>query len=168
MQQNSPRIDLRPGVTKPVVLLITRRQVNDQDLASVLDGLRILTAAREDIWRYRGQMSLVVDGYKEDPRELIEIPEVRALIETLCEAWPFWGFFFNRLDESLKILAGCQCACSYPGNGTVEIDIGKLSVFIQKGFDGMNELFDKHGFPEEELDAMSVELVEYFGIESSP
>ena len=164
MREPSPRIDLRPGVTKPVVLLITRRQLDEQDLASILDGLKILTAAREDVWRYRGQMSLVVDGFNDDPRELIEIPAVRLLVTNLCQAWPYWAFFFNQVDDSLKILAGCQCAINYPGGGAVEIDIGKLSALIQRGFDGMNELFDKHAFPESECEAMSLGLVEYFGI----
>lgn len=166
MPPNNPRIDLRPGVTKPVVLLITKRQVDDHDLASILDSLRILTAAREDVWRYRGQMALVVNGYNEDPRELVEIHEVRSIIRAICEAWPYWGFFMNQVDESLKILAGCVCANSYPGGGAIEVDIKTLSAFIQQGFDGMNALFDKHGFPEHELEAMSLELVEYFGIGS--
>ena len=32
----SPRIDLRPGVTDPVVLMISRRQVEAFDIASVM------------------------------------------------------------------------------------------------------------------------------------
>ncbi len=76
----TPRIDLRKGVTDPVVLMISRRQVEQQDLASVLDALKLFTATREDAWRYRGQMSLVVDGYNHDPRDLVNIPEVRSLL----------------------------------------------------------------------------------------
>jgi hypothetical protein len=83
-----PRIDLRKGVTDPVVLMISRRQVEEQDLASVLDSLKVFTATREDVWRYRGQMSLVVDGYNQDPRDLVDIPEVRSLIKRLGAEWP--------------------------------------------------------------------------------
>ena len=66
----SPRLDLRPGVSEPVVLLISRREVEAGDLASVLSRLKVFLATREDAWLYRGQMTLVVDGYNNDPREL--------------------------------------------------------------------------------------------------
>jgi hypothetical protein len=89
-----PRLDLRKGVTDLVVLMISRRQVEQQDLASVLDALKLFTATREDAWRYRGQMSLVVDGYNHDPRDLVDIPEVRSLLKRLGAEWPYWGFFF--------------------------------------------------------------------------
>ena len=164
MHPLTPRIDLRPGITEPVVLMISRRQVRDRDLESILDSLKPLTAAREDTWLYRGQMTLVVDGYNFDPRELIEIAEVRTLVKDLCAAWPYWGFFMNQVDDSLKILASCICADSFPGSGAAEIDVQKLNAFISQGFDGMNALFDKHGFPEKELELMSLGLVEYFGL----
>jgi hypothetical protein len=50
-----PRLDLRKGVTDPVVLMISKRQVEQQDLASVLDSLKVFTATREDAWLYRGR-----------------------------------------------------------------------------------------------------------------
>jgi hypothetical protein len=49
-----PRLDLRPGVTEPVVLLISRREVEAGDVASVLSRLKVFVATREDAWRYRG------------------------------------------------------------------------------------------------------------------
>ena len=36
----TPRLDLRRGVTEPVVLVISRRQVETGDMASVLAGLK--------------------------------------------------------------------------------------------------------------------------------
>ena len=44
----SPRIDLRPGITEPVVLAISRRQVQSHDMPSVLSRLKVLMATRED------------------------------------------------------------------------------------------------------------------------
>lgn len=70
-----------------------------------------------------GQMSLVVDGYNHDPRELVDIPEVRHFLKRLAAQWPYWGFFLNQ------------------------------------AFAGMNALFDQYGFPEHELEAMSMGLV---------
>jgi hypothetical protein len=36
----TPRFDLRPGVTEPVILMISRRQVESADVASVLSKLK--------------------------------------------------------------------------------------------------------------------------------
>jgi len=69
--------------------MISRREVEAADLASVLSRLKVFLATREDAWLYRGQMTLVVDGYNNDPRELVDIPEVRALLRRLEAEWPY-------------------------------------------------------------------------------
>ena len=161
MSTSNPRIDLRPGVTEPVVLMISRRQVQERDLASVLESLKPFTAAREDAWLYRGQMALVVDGYNEDPRELVDIAEVRVFLKSLYEAWPYWAFFFDKVDDSIKILGSCVCGVAFPGRGAVEMDVEKLGDFLRRGFHGLNLLFDKHGFPEPDLEVMSLGLAQY-------
>lgn len=48
-----PPLELRKGVTDPVVLMISRRQVERQELASALDALRVFTATREDANHWR-------------------------------------------------------------------------------------------------------------------
>lgn len=120
-------MDLRPGVQEPVVLLISRREVEQADLASVLSRLRVFLATREDAWRYRGQMTLVVDGYNHDPRELVDIPEVRTLLRRLEVEWPYWAFFFNQVDDSIKLLLSCVAGSRYLGNGAVEMDADLVS-----------------------------------------
>ena len=64
----SPRIDLRPGVTQPVVLMLSRRQIKACDVASVVAELKPFLATREDAWLYRGQMARTLDRYNHDPR----------------------------------------------------------------------------------------------------
>jgi hypothetical protein len=156
----SPRIDLRPGVSKPVLLMISRRQVEEADIASVLFNLKPFLATREDAWLYRGQMVLSVDGYNEDPRELVDIPEVRSFLYELEQQWPYWAFFLNQVDDSIKLLTSCVCGTRFPGRGAVEIDAYKLGDFLNRAFAGMNTIFEKHGFPENELESMSRGLSE--------
>ena len=155
-----PRIDLRPGVTEPVVLLISRREVEQVDLASVLARLKVFRATREDAWLYRGQMSLVVDGYNSDPRELVDIPEVRNLLRRLEAAWPYWAYFFNQVDDSIKLLLSCAAGKAFLGGGAVEMDPELVGQVLGHGFGGMNLIFEEHGFPEADLEAQSHGLVE--------
>lgn len=156
----SPRQDLRPGVTEPVVLMISRREVETADLDSVLSRLKVFRAAREDAWRYRGQMTLVVDGYNSDPRELVDILEVRTLLRRLEAAWPFWAFFFNQVDDSIKLLLSCAAGHRFLGRGAVEMDAELVAQALSRGFGGMNIIFEEHGFPESDLEAQSLGLVE--------
>jgi len=164
---SKPHQDLRPGVTEPVIIMISRRQVESNDMASVVNELKILLASREDCWLYRGQVSLVVDGYEDDPRELVDIAEVRSFLRDFTVQWPYWAFFFNQVDDSIIFLGSCVCGKSYPGGGTVEMDVDKIKQFLLDGFKGMNALFDKHGFPEAELEIMSrglIEVIEQAGL----
>src|ERR1017187_9114758 len=116
------RFDLRPGLKDLVVLLISRRAVEAMDIDSVTKSLGILLATREDVAFYRGQMALVLDGWDEDPRALVDIPQVRTFLRAFNDAWPYWAYFFNQVDDSIMILGSCVCGSNYPGNGTVEID----------------------------------------------
>ena len=150
-----PRVDLRPGVTEPVVLMFSRREVEAGDALSAVDRLNALFCSREAIWRYRGQVSLVVDGYNDDTRELVDIPEVRAVLREFDARWPYWAFLFNQVDDSIKLLGSCLCAERYLGRGQVEVDPEKLRTFLLRGFAAMNALFNDHGFPESELEVMS-------------
>ena len=154
------RPDLRPGVSEPVVLLISRREVEQADLASVLSRLRVFLATREDAWLYRGQMTLVVDGYNNDPRELVDIPEARTLLRRLESEWPYWAFFFNQVDDSIKLLLSCVAGSRYLGNGAVEMDADLVAAAMARAFGGMNAVFERFNFPEEELELMSRGFVE--------
>ena len=155
-----PRIDLRPGVSEPVVLLISRREVEQADLSSVLSRLKVFLATREDAWLYRGQMTLVVDGYNNDPRELVDIPEVRTLLRGLEAEWPYWAFFFNQVDDSIKLLLSCVAGSRYLGNGAVEMDADLVAGAMARAFGGMNAVFERFNFPEDELELMSRGFVE--------
>jgi len=154
------RMDLRPGVSEPVVLLISRREVEQADLPSVLARLKVFLATREDAWRYRGQMTLVVDGYNHDPRELVDIPEVRTLLRRLEAEWPYWAFFFNQVDDSIKLLLSCVAGSRYLGNGAVEMDADLVAAAMARAFGGMNSVFERFNFPEDELELMSRGFVE--------
>jgi hypothetical protein len=140
--------------------MISRREVEAADLPSVLSRLKVFLATREDAWRYRGQMTLVVDGYNDDPRELVDIPEVRALLRGLEAAWPYWAYFFNQVDDSIKLLLSCVAGHRFLGRGAVEMDADLVARALARGFGGMNAVFDRFGFPEDDLEKMSNGLVE--------
>lgn len=156
----APHVDLRRGVVEPVALLISRHEVEGGDPLPVVDRLLALLCTPEAIWRYRSQMSLVVEGYNDDPREIVDIAEIRAFLRDLDRHWPYWAFFFNQLDGSISLLAGCVCGSFYPGGGVVQIDKVKLGHFLARGIAAMRTLFDDYAFPEVEFGGTSSGVVE--------
>ena len=158
---NRPALDLRPGITDPVMIVISRRQVEEADLDSVMANLRLLSATREDVRRYRGQAVLTVDGYNDDNRELVDIASVRALLKSMYQSWPYFAFFLNQVDDSIKLLASCACGAEYLGGGAVRMDAGKLGEFMHTGFDGINIMCEKHGFSEQELEVTVEGFAQY-------
>lgn len=155
-----PRIDLRPGVTEPVVLLISRREIESGDITSVISRLKPFLASRDDAWLYRGQMTLVIDGYDNDPRELVDIHQVRVFLRRLDEEWPYWAYFFNQVDDTIKLYLSCLCGTDFPGGGAVELDTKKLQEVLMDGFTVMNSVFDRFSFPESELETQSRGVIE--------
>jgi hypothetical protein len=149
------RIDLRPGVTEPVVLMFSRREVEAGDPMPAIGRLKALLSSREAIWKYRGQMSLVVAGYDDDPRELVDVAKVRSFLRAFDRVWPYWAYYFNQVDDSIKLYLACLCGASYPGRGAVEIDPELLGSLMRRGFAAMNSLFEEYGFPEAELEVIS-------------
>jgi hypothetical protein len=155
-----PFLGFRPGVGEPVVLMISRREVEAADLNSVLSRLKAFLATPRGCLALPGQMTLVVGGYNNDPRELVDIPEVRVLLRALEAEWPYWAFFFNQVDDSIKLLLSCVAGCQFLGRGAVEMDADLVAGALARAFGGMNIVFDRFGFPEAELDTMSNGLVE--------
>lgn len=156
----SSRLDLRPGDGEPVVLLISRREVDQADPQSVVSRLKVLLASREDAWRYRGQMTRVVDGYNNAPRELVNISEVRSLLRRLEAEWPHWAFFFNYVDDSIKLMLSCMAGSRHLGNDAVEMHAELMAAAMARAFGSMNTVFERFNFPEDELELMSRGFVE--------
>ncbi|MCA8994086.1 MAG: hypothetical protein KDA88_19045 [Planctomycetaceae bacterium] len=80
---------LRPGIAEPVFLMFSRQQIETGDIGEPLAFLRGLTATPRAALDYCGRISLMVDGYNDDPREIFEISEVRAFIKGLDAQWPY-------------------------------------------------------------------------------
>jgi hypothetical protein len=158
-QNNSLR--LRGGVTDPVILLISRGAVDTCDVERVFKhSIRFLMASREDVILYRQQVSIVFEGWDEDPRELVDVPEVRSFVKRMAARWPEWAYFFNQQDAIIHLWLSCLVGKSFPGAGAVEIDVNLLKKELVNAFNGMNAMHLLHGLSEKDLEVQSLGLVE--------
>lgn len=146
--------DLRPGVRDPIFFVLSRQQIERMEIDESLVFLRSLLPPNRpgDIWALKGRISLAVDGYDHDPRELFEIPEVCQYLRAIDDLWPFWFFFFSQADESLTVLAMCLASAIEVNPGEAYVDPERIRRILERGFSAVNRLFDTYDFdPAENL-----------------
>lgn len=153
---------LRLGFTEPLGFVISRQEVEEHALARVLSRLKPLVADSSEAWRYKGQVTLVVSGYEDDPRSLVDVPEVRLMLRDLEAGWKEWPFFLNQVDDSIKLLIASSAGERFDGGGWVELSRDRLSQMLLRGLVGIKCVFERYGFPESELQALSAGLIEVF------
>ena len=142
--------------------MLSRRQVETCDLAEPLVLLRRLTADRQTAIDFCGRISLVVDGYNDDPRELFEVPEVRAYIKRLDQAWPYWFFFLSQIDESIKLLESSLCDTIEVVPGVTSIDLDQLERSLARHFTAMHRLREALGLPEDLCEEVAEGIIGMF------
>ena len=150
---------LRPGIAEPVFLMFSRRQVDTCDFAEPLEFLRGLTADPRAALDYCGRISLVVDGYNDDPREIFEVPEVRTFIKGLDRQWPYWFFFLSQADDSIKLLESCLCDTIEVMPGVASIYLKQMERALVRHFAAMNRLCEALNVPEEKIEEISEGII---------
>jgi len=111
-----------------------------------------------------------IDGYETHPDELHSIPEVRRFYSAFRRVWPYWLYFCNLDDDTLKVMVfSCletlstakvagQTRC------VVELDPRELVYFIKSGFPPMNALCLRAGLSELAIYGRTKDVLEYFDI----
>ncbi len=155
---------LRQAVNDPVVLVISREQIETGNQFEVLQFLFALvpTDNPSHAWSLKGRVSLVISGYNSDERELYEIPEVCEYLRSIDQEWPFWFFFLSQADESIKVVAMCLGKATKVAPGLTRFDQDAWSTFMERSFSAVNYLFDTYGFPESESEILSEGIMQVF------
>ena len=138
-----------------IMLKITREEILSGNYVSALERLHVLTDTTQNVLRYRESLAFMVEGYDDDPRELPEIPEVRAYFKALSQAWPHWLWFLTRSFGAIPLLLMLLCKTQAlptdePGKfgGHIEslTELQRtLTDLLMRG----NALFEAHAVPEE-------------------
>ena len=95
-----------PGL---VLLTISRSDIESQVTGSILERLLILIDTTENITLYKESLMFQVEGYDDDPRELCEVPEVRAFFGKITQEWPFFVWFIARGLGGLAFYFSLHC-----------------------------------------------------------
>ncbi len=144
-----------PAVLEPVILVLPRPQIEAGDIDEAIDLLQKLVSDPAAMLSCCGRVSLVIDGYNDDPRELFEIAEVRVFIQALDERWPYWYFFLSQADDSIKLLESCLCDSIEVVPGVNAIDTEQLTASLKRHFTALNRLCETINLPEHRAEEIS-------------
>jgi hypothetical protein len=143
------RLDFRPAIQEPVYLVLLRQQVESGDQQETMAFLQHIIASPDHALEFMGRVSLIVDGYNDDARELFEVPEVRRYIKALDDQWAFWFFFLSQADDSIKILESCLCDTIEVIPGVASIDLEQMERSLARHFTALNRLCEALAIPDE-------------------
>lgn len=150
-----PRARLSPAKNERVVVEFARRHIESGDIAEMLEILKPLAATRENAERFEGRVTFYFSGWDDDPRELAEIPEIRAWFNKLTAEWPYWLHFVEKEGDTLFLALRLLCAGQYVQGkeagmvGWEFADLRKFEAKVLALFGHMNQLYDRLGLPEE-------------------
>lgn len=156
-----------------VVSIIGREEIEQRDTSYVRSLFDRLTKTKELAAHCQGSVELAFHGYDDDPRELYEIPDVRAFVPCLVEALPELFFFVYTGDkaQSLKMIALCLSDLEVAErdygqrNVRVEFKTQKMAEFLQSHFPGLNHMTEWLEMPREENKRISMEVFRTLGFE---
>jgi hypothetical protein len=160
-----PRIDLRPAPKEIWQLIVRRHSVEAGDVSSVLSFLRSISSDESSAWRMRGQISISFDGYSHERRAIFTVPEVREFVARIHAAWPYWFFFLNQVDHSIKVVAACLCDMRRVEPASWRLSQADLMRFVGEGMTAMGDLGKRYRFDDAEMDAIATGVFQYLHAE---
>ncbi|WP_198015848.1 hypothetical protein [Paenibacillus sp. HW567] len=112
----------------------------NETLTTDADGITVLNVSREDVEqgrlerylrefkkyekkRLRGKVTLIFDGYGQDPREIYQIREITNWIDRLMKNIPHLFYFLSRENYSMRI--AFFCLSEVVGRAGLEVSITK-------------------------------------------
>ena len=147
------------------ILKVSRADVERRDIVPTILELAPLLAP-ENVRRFHRKVSMFIDGYDDDPRDLYAIDEVRSWVQLLDVAFPFWFYFLSLGPESsLRWLPFCLCRFEQVQGGKM-IDESELEPFVARRLWAMAQLCSIHSVPEVEAKRAVREIYSFFGLQS--
>jgi len=160
-----PRLDLRPAPKEIWHLVVPRRDVEAGDISSVLSYLETLSSDSVTAWQMRGRVSISFDGYSDERRSIFTVPEVRTFVAKVNAAWPYWFFFLNHVDHSIKVVIACLCDMRRVEPASWKLSQADLMRFIGIGITAMGDLGKRYRFDEAEMDVIATGVFQYLHAE---
>src|SRR5215212_1226054 len=146
----------------PIVVVVTRQEVESQAITRPLGILEALLASPETARNHFEKIGIAFHGYDDDTRELFEIPEVRNFIFKLDEAFPYWFYFLSKNDPGLQAIILCFMPPYLTEEAKAQIFPERLqALLLERWFPAMNHICELVNMSEEEIERLTNRVMSY-------
>lgn len=147
---------------EPVVITISRDEVNAQDVSAAFSALKRFTETPDITRRMFERVDVAFHGYDHDSRELFEILEVRDFVYALDDKFPFWLFFLNKQCFGLQAISLCFLPPYLTPKAKQEEYPKRMDQLLQKRwFPAMNQVCEYAGFTEDQIEDLTERVFVY-------
>ncbi len=154
---------------QPLYILISREEVEAQDVAAPLATLKSLITSPEVARSYMENVDVVFGGYDGDSRELFEIPEVRDYAYKLDNEFPYWLFFLSKYGLGLQCLLLCFLPPYLTEEARATIHPERTrELLLDRWLPAMNQVSEFAGLSGDEIDQLTERAISYIANGSLP
>jgi len=151
-----------PKSVDPLVLVISRAEVDAMDTSAALRVLKRLTESPDTAREFMERVDISFHGYDHTQQELFEIPEVRNFVYQLDEQFPFWLYFLSKRHLGLQRLLLCFLPPFLTDDGRRKIFPERINDLLTKRwFPALNHICVYVGFPENQIEGLTERALAY-------
>jgi hypothetical protein len=151
-----------PNEVDPLGVMVSRDEVERQDIEPSLCVLRQLTASPALARRFFERVDIAFHGYDDTTQELFEIPPVRDFVHRLDEEFPFWLFFLSKQYLGLQCLLFCLLPPFLTDEGRSRLFPGRIEQLLTRRWvPAMNLVCEYVKFSEEQTEQLTDRVMAY-------
>jgi hypothetical protein len=154
-----------PAKDQLLVIEIRRKSVATGNIQPLLEKLHELTASREACIQWEGKLTFYFAGWKHDPRETAEIPEIRAFFQGVTAEWPYWMHFSEKVGDTVMHVLRLLCPGEYvqrqPGRVTWAFtDPAEMGTQLLGLFERQQRLYARFALPDSMNERIAEEVAQ--------
>lgn len=135
---------------------LSKDDVTSGYIGNTFDKLSILSDSHAFTHRFKNKVWFYFDGYEDDPREIYQVPECVSYFRELTGSWPFWYHFLDKDSDQMSLIHQLLCDVDVCRVSPEKITCTfknpeQLKQVMLHLFNGLNHLYDIHGFTEEDV-----------------
>ncbi|MBK1695407.1 hypothetical protein CKO09_11760 [Chromatium weissei] len=168
MTPRYPLARLSPAKDTLLVITISHESIVTGNLQPILAQLLSLSASTESALQWEGCLTVVFEGWDDDPRETAQIPEIRTYFRNLTEAWPYWWHYSEKVGDTfghiLRLLCSGQVVAVGGMMGWRFTDMAEVSREVMGLFAHLNRLHADLGLDASMNERISQEIAQLIGV----
>lgn len=159
--QTKERLSL-PKTIDPLVIVISRNEVEAMDISAALGTLKKLTDSPDTAREFVERVDIAFHGYDHIRYELFEIPEVRNFVYKLDEQFPFWLYFLSKRHLGLQCILWCFLPPFLTDDARSRIFPERINDLLTKRWlPAMNHICEYVGFSESQIEQLTERAMAY-------